>query len=70
MAHLGDTILSSMEDGHIQQIGNFNENAKRGTLSILFHAIKNGVFAKKFLLLERLLNYAILTNLARNQLFL
>lgn len=47
VAHLGDTIISSMEGNHIQQNGDVNENAKRGTLSVLLHAIKDGHFAKK-----------------------
>ena len=47
VAHLGDTIISTMEGNHIQQNGDVNENAKRGTLSVLLHAIKDGQFAKK-----------------------
>lgn len=49
VAHLGDTIITSMEGNHIQQNGDVNENAKRGTLSVLLHAIKDGQFAKKVL---------------------
>jgi hypothetical protein len=49
VAHLGDTIISSMEGNHIQPNGDVNENAKRGTLSILLHAIKHGQFSNKLL---------------------
>ncbi|KAJ1512194.1 hypothetical protein HMI56_004383 [Coelomomyces lativittatus] len=49
VAHLGDTIISSMEGEIIQQNGYVNENAKRGTLSVLLNAIKDGQFAKKVL---------------------
>jgi hypothetical protein len=47
VAHLGDSIISSMEGNHIQQNGDVNENAKRGTLSVLLYAIKLGQFANK-----------------------
>ena len=49
LAHLGDHIISSMDGNHIQQNGDVNENAKRGTLSVLLYAIKDGGFAKKVL---------------------
>jgi hypothetical protein len=47
--HLGDKIISSMIGNHIQQNGDVNENAKRGTLSVLLHAAQAGEFAKKIL---------------------
>ena len=49
LAHLGDQIITSTEGNHIQQNGDVNENAKRGTLSVLLHGIKDGQFAKKVL---------------------
>jgi hypothetical protein len=49
VAHLGDIIISTMEGNHVQQNGDVNENAKRGTLSILLHAIKHGQFSNKVL---------------------
>jgi hypothetical protein len=49
VAHLGDTIISSMDGNHIQQNGDVNENSKRGTLSVLLYAIKDGQFAEKVL---------------------
>jgi hypothetical protein len=49
LAYLGDQIITSTEGNNIQQNGDVNENAKRGTLSILLHGIKDGQFAKKVL---------------------
>lgn len=47
VSHLGDNIITSMEGDHVQQNGDVNEDAKRGTLSVLLFAIKDGQFAKK-----------------------
>ena len=49
LSHLGDNIITSMEGNHVQQNGDVNEDAKRGTLSVLLFAIKDGQFAKKAL---------------------
>ena len=48
--HLGETIISSTIGNHVQQNGDVNEDAKRGTLSILLYAIRQGEFSKKVLL--------------------
>ena len=48
-AHLGDLIITTMKGNHTQYNNDVNENAKRGTLSILLYAIKDGQFASKVL---------------------
>lgn len=47
VSHLGDNIITSMDGYHVQQNGDVNEDAKRGTLSVLLFAIKDGQFATK-----------------------
>lgn len=47
--HLGDKIISSMKGSHFKQNGDVKETSKRGTLSVLLFAIRNGDFAKKIL---------------------
>jgi hypothetical protein len=47
LEHLGNTLISTMEGNHIQQNNDVNQNAKRGTLSVLLFAIKYGQFSKK-----------------------
>ncbi|KAJ3129948.1 hypothetical protein HK098_007214 [Nowakowskiella sp. JEL0407] len=45
----GSTIISEMDGNHIQQNGDVNEKSKRGILSALLWAIKQGDYAKKVL---------------------
>lgn len=45
--HLENSIISSMEGNHVQSNGDVNETAKRGTLSVLLFAIRDGLFAEK-----------------------
>jgi hypothetical protein len=49
ISHLGETIITSAEGEHIQNNGDVNNSAKRGTLSVILHAIREGQFAKKVL---------------------
>ena len=45
--HLGETIITSTDGNHVQQNGDVNEDARRGTLSVLLYAIKDTQIAKK-----------------------
>ena len=47
--HLGNSIISSTAGIHVQQNGDVIENSRRGTLSVLLHAIKEGQFSRKVL---------------------
>ena len=47
--HLGDYIITEMPGQHIQQNHEVNEDAKRGTQSVMLWAIRSGAFAKKVL---------------------